>query len=77
MTARSRQESEFPGSAAPGMRITFLEQSPKGALRLLLRLPNYLYRARLGWLLDHRFLMLSTGGARAALCAMLCWRCCV
>jgi deazaflavin-dependent oxidoreductase (nitroreductase family) len=38
---------------------------PKGLLRLLLRLPIYLYQARLGWLLGSRFLLLTHRGRRS------------
>jgi deazaflavin-dependent oxidoreductase (nitroreductase family) len=35
-----------------------------GSLRLLFRAPVYLYRWRLGWLLGHRFLLLTHRGRR-------------
>jgi deazaflavin-dependent oxidoreductase (nitroreductase family) len=35
--------------------------------RRLLRLPVLLYRSRLGWLLDHRFLLLTHAGRRTGL----------
>ena len=42
--------------------------APPGALlRLLFRLPLLLYRARLGWLLGSRFLMLTHTGRRSGL----------
>ncbi len=37
-------------------------QQPRGILRFLARLPLWLYRARLGWLLGNRFLMLTHTG---------------
>ena len=37
---------------------------PRGLMRLLVRLPVLLYRARLGWLLDRRFLLLTHRGRR-------------
>ncbi|HEX7172759.1 MAG TPA: nitroreductase/quinone reductase family protein [Candidatus Limnocylindria bacterium] len=37
---------------------------PRGLLRWLLRLPIHLYRARLGFLLGHRFLVLVHDGRR-------------
>lgn len=40
-------------------------QSPRGLLRLLYRLPIFLYRIRLGWLLGKRFLMLSHTGRKS------------
>jgi deazaflavin-dependent oxidoreductase (nitroreductase family) len=42
-------------------------QQPRGALRLLARLPILLYRARLGWLLGDRFLMLTHTGRLSGL----------
>src|ERR671923_2232798 len=41
--------------------------SPKGWLRVLLRLPVLLYRLRLGWLLGHRFLLLTYVGRKSGL----------
>lgn len=38
---------------------------PTGLLRLILRLPAYLYRVRLGFLLGHRFLLLVHRGRRS------------
>jgi len=38
------------------------EHAPRGPLRLLLRLPVWLYRLRLGWLLGRRFLLLTHTG---------------
>jgi hypothetical protein len=35
----------------------------RGLMRLALRLPIWLYRARLGWLLGERFLLLTTSDA--------------
>ena len=35
---------------------------PTGVLRLLLRVPIWLYRLHLGWLFDHRLLMLTHRG---------------
>ncbi len=37
---------------------------PRGLLRWGYRLPVALYRARLGWLLGHRFLLLTTRGRK-------------
>lgn len=42
-------------------------QKPTGLLRLLLRLPIYLYRLDLGWLLGSRFLLLTHRGRRTGL----------
>lgn len=41
---------------------TLERQPPGGLLRLFLRMPIWLYRARLGWLLGGRFLMLTHTG---------------
>lgn len=38
------------------------DQAPKGFLRWLLRLPIWLYRLNLGWLLGQRFLLLTHTG---------------
>jgi deazaflavin-dependent oxidoreductase (nitroreductase family) len=39
--------------------------SPSGALRAAFRLPNYLYKFRLGWLMGHRVLLLSHRGRKS------------
>jgi deazaflavin-dependent oxidoreductase (nitroreductase family) len=44
-----------------------LAQRPQGLLRFLARLPIWLYRARLGWLLGNRFLMLTHIGRNSGL----------
>lgn len=36
-----------------------LQSRPRGIIRHLLRLPIFLYRRHLGWLLGHRFLLLT------------------
>lgn len=43
------------------------KQPPKGLLRLMLRLPIWLYRLRLGWLLGNRFLLLTHVGRKTGL----------
>jgi deazaflavin-dependent oxidoreductase (nitroreductase family) len=43
---------------------TLIPAPPKGALAWLLGLPIYLYRARMGFLFGHRFLLLVTEGRR-------------
>jgi hypothetical protein len=40
---------------------------PRGLLRLALRLPIWLYRWRLGWLLGDRFLLLTHTGRKSGL----------
>ena len=42
-------------------------QPPRGLLRWLARLPIWLYRAGLGWLLGNRFLMLTHIGRKSGL----------
>jgi len=42
-------------------------QPPKGLLRLMLRLPIWLYRLQLGWLLGNRFLLLTHVGRKTGL----------
>lgn len=39
-------------------------RKPRGLLRLAFRLPVFMYRCRLGWLLGHRFLRLTHRGRR-------------
>lgn len=43
------------------------EAKPSKAFRILARMPNGLYRARLGWLLGKRFLMLLHMGRKSGL----------
>lgn len=47
------------------MNSKLTNQQPHGVLRLFLRLPILLYRARLGWLLGGRFLMLTHIGRKS------------
>lgn len=42
-------------------------ERPRGVLRLLLRLPIYLYRLDLGWLLGRRFLLVTHRGRKTGL----------
>lgn len=44
-----------------------LQSRPKGITRLLLRLPIFLYRRHLGWLLGHRFLLLTHRGRKSGI----------
>lgn len=41
------------------------DRPPRGLLRGLLRLPIWLYRLNLGWLLGHRFLLLTHTGRKS------------
>lgn len=47
------------------MAESIVERRPGGVLRFGLRLPIWLYRLRLGWLLGHRFLMLTHIGRKS------------
>jgi hypothetical protein len=54
-------------SRARGPNLRWLRSKPTGASRLAFRLPIYLYRLDLGWLLGHRFLLLVHRGRRSGL----------
>ncbi len=47
--------------------MSTLRQPPRGLVRYLARLPVWLYRLRLGWLLDGRFLLLIHTGRKSGL----------
>ena len=49
------------------MSKSIVDKPPGKALRFGLRLPIWLYRARLGWLLGGRFLMLTHTGRKSGL----------
>jgi len=49
------------------MSKSILDTQPQGMLRLGLRLPIWLYRTHLGWLLGDRFLMLTHTGRKSGL----------
>ena len=49
------------------MSKSLVDHPPGKALRFGLRLPIWLYRLRLGWLLDNRFLMLTHTGRKSGL----------
>ncbi len=49
------------------MSKSIIDTQPGGTLRFGLRLPIWLYRARLGWLLGNRFLMLTHTGRKSGL----------
>lgn len=49
------------------MSKSIVDHPPGKALRFGLRLPIWLYRARLGWLLGDRFLMLTHTGRKSGL----------
>jgi len=46
-------------------RSGWFHSPPSGLLRRALQLPTLLYRLRLGWLLGHRFLLLTHRGRRS------------
>lgn len=50
-----------------GPNFRWLESKPAGALRLAFRLPIYLYRLNLGWMLGHRFLLFVHLGRKSGL----------
>lgn len=60
-----------PGGATGGRQVkrpvSWLAEPPHGFLRVLLGTPRYLYRAHLGWLLGHRFLLLTHLGRKSRL----------
>ena len=56
-----------PASGTRGPNLRWLRSKPAGALRLAFRLPIYLYRFDLGWLLGHRFLLLVHRGRKSSL----------
>ena len=46
-------------------KATNSKQQPGGLLRFVLRVPIWLYRLRLGWLLGQRFLLLTHTGRQS------------
>jgi len=64
------QGGEVKDAPTPGFQgPTFfgLKSTPSGALKLAFRLPIYLYRLNLGWLLGHRVLLLIHQGRKSGL----------
>lgn len=47
-----------------GTTAAIRPRKPRGLLRLVFRLPVFIYRCHLGWLLGHRFLLLLHRGRR-------------
>ncbi len=45
---------------------TYQPRRPRRLVRLLFRLPIFIYRCHLGWLLGHRFLLLTHRGRRSS-----------
>jgi deazaflavin-dependent oxidoreductase (nitroreductase family) len=58
---------EAPTSGSGGPNLRWLRSRPSGTLRLVFRLPIYLYRLNLGWLLGHRGLLLIHQGRKSGL----------
>jgi deazaflavin-dependent oxidoreductase (nitroreductase family) len=58
---------DAPASGSRGPTLRWLKSKPDGTLRLAFRLPSYLYRLNLGWLLGHRVLLLVHQGRRSGL----------
>ena len=54
-------------SGTRGPNLRWPRSKPAGALRIGFRLPLYLYRLDLGWLLGHRFLLLVHRGRKSGL----------
>ena len=52
--AQEGEVKDTPASGARGPSLHWLKSKPAGALRFAFRLPIYLYRLDLGWLLGHR-----------------------
>ena len=59
------KDAPTPWHRGPGLR--WLKSKPAGALRLVFRLPIYLYRFKLDRLLGHRFLMVVHRGRESGL----------
>jgi deazaflavin-dependent oxidoreductase (nitroreductase family) len=58
---------DAPASGARGPNLRWPRSKPTGVSRFAFRLPIYLYRLNLGWVLDHRFLLLVYRGRRSGL----------
>ncbi len=56
-----------PASGSRDPNLHWLKSKPSGFLRLAFRLPIYLYRLNLGWLLGHRGLLLIHRGRKSGL----------
>jgi hypothetical protein len=60
------KDDPAPGSRE-GPNLRWSKPKSSGALKLALRLPVHVYRLNLGWLLDHRMLLLIHRGRRSRL----------
>jgi deazaflavin-dependent oxidoreductase (nitroreductase family) len=59
------KDAPAPGCRGPSLH--WFKAKPSGILRLAFRLPIYLYRLNLGWLLGHRGLLLIHQGRKSGL----------
>ena len=58
---------DTPASKSRGANLRWLKSRPSSTLRLVFRLPIYLYRLNLGWLLGYRALLLIHQGRKSGL----------
>ena len=58
---------DAPESGSRSSSLQWLKSKPSGALRFAFRLPIYLYRLNMGWLLGHRGLLLIHQGRESGL----------
>jgi deazaflavin-dependent oxidoreductase (nitroreductase family) len=58
---------DAPAPRTRGANLRWLRPKPNRVLRLAFRLPIYLYRLNLGWLLGNRFLLLVHRGRGSGL----------
>ena len=58
---------DTPASKSRGPNLRWLRSRPSSTLRLIFRLPIYLYRLNLGWLLGYRALLLIHQGRKSGL----------
>lgn len=65
VASREVQVQDRAGHQPPQPDTRRRRARPSGLLRLALRLPIVLYHLRLGWLLDHRILLLTNVGRRS------------
>jgi deazaflavin-dependent oxidoreductase (nitroreductase family) len=58
---------DTPAAKSRGPNLGWLKSRPSDTLRLVFRLPIYLYRLNLGWLLGYRALLLIHQGRKSGL----------
>src|SRR5579885_1162509 len=66
MMKSCREESMTAGKESRVMAV-ITQSKPAGLLKLVFRMPRYLYRWHLGWLFGHRFLMITHIGRKSGL----------